>query len=239
MLQNSYAQAKNAKNGIVAIDYWNIATAYLIMGQSKDTINNLLIKSRAIDESKFCKLALLYHKKNNGIVNTNFHKTLGGSYQELVKGCEAISETKETKQTSEVKLGLNEKLISELKEIAKLDQTDRFNPVIQEPIDQSNIKRMEAIIEKYGYPGRKLVGEEFESIAWIVIQHAELPYQEKYLPLIHKAVIEEQLTEVPLKMLIDRIYWKKTGFQIFGSQVGVDFANDKVIAEVKAKYSLD
>jgi hypothetical protein len=146
---------------------------------------------------------------------------------------------KETQNELTIKTGPNEKLVSELKEIAKLDQMDRSNPISQESIDRDNIKRVEAIIEKYGYPGRKLVGEEFESIAWIVIQHAELSYQEKYLPLIHKAVIEEQLTEVPLKMLIDRIYWKKTGFQIFGSQVGVDFANDKVIAEVKAKYSLD
>ena len=30
----------------------------------------------------------------------------------------------------------------------------------------------------------------------------------------------------------------KTGFQIFGSQGSVDFADDKTIAEVKAKYAI-
>ena len=236
MLQNSYAQAKN---GIVAIDYWNIAMAYLTMGQSGDTINNFLIKSRTIDESGFCKIALYYDKTHDGIENTNFYKILGESYRALVSDCETVVKATETKRTSEVKSGLNEKLVSELKEIAKLDQTDRFNPGIQNPIDQSNIKRVEAIIKKYGYPGRKLVGEEYESVAWLIIQHAELSYQEKYLPLIHKAVIEDQLDKVPLKMLIDRIYFKKSGLQIFGSQAGVDFASDKIIAEVKIKYSLN
>jgi hypothetical protein len=39
-------------------------------------------------------------------------------------------------------------------------------------------------------------------------------------------------------MLLDRIYSKKTGFQIFGSQVGVPFSDDRTIEEVKRKYKL-
>ena len=39
-------------------------------------------------------------------------------------------------------------------------------------------------------------------------------------------------------MLLDRIYAKKTGLQIFGSQIGVQFSDDKTIEEVKLKCGL-
>jgi hypothetical protein len=75
-------------------------------------------------------------------------------------------------------------------------------------------------------------------VVWLVIQHADLLYQEKYLPLIAKTVEAGELAKVPLRMLIDRIYHKKTGQQIFGSQGGVPFVDDKTIQEVKKKYNL-
>ena len=237
MLQNTYAQANGAKNGL-AIYHWNIAAAYIVMGQPKDTIFNFLIKSKEVDESKFCQIALINSKALHGIENTKFYKLFGDRYKALVGDCSEAMKLKEPDTLEIIPEGLNKKLIYKLREIDKLDQTDRYNPAIQKPLDDRNIMAIEAIIEKYGYPGRKLVGEKYESIAWLVIQHAELPYQEKYLPLIHKAVLNEELSETPLKMLIDRIYVKKTGLQIFGSQGGVDFADDKTIADVKAKYSL-
>jgi hypothetical protein len=39
-------------------------------------------------------------------------------------------------------------------------------------------------------------------------------------------------------MLIDRVYKKKHGYQIFGSQSGVALADDETIEKVKSKYNL-
>ncbi len=243
ILQNSYIQIKSAKNGIVASDYWNFAMAYLAMGQPKDTIYNFLLKSKTIDPPSFCKIATYANNQYNGIENVKFYKEIGIAYKQLIESCSSIEikPAKEVDILTYAKLGgFNFEVVSELDRIAKLDQKYRLSDNIdqQRPLDIQNTKDIEALIERYGYPGRKLVGERFQSVAWAVIQHAELHYQEKYLPLIHKAVLEKQLEEQPLKMLIDRVYWKKTGFQIFGSQGGVDFADDKIIADVKKKYSL-
>ena len=42
----------------------------------------------------------------------------------------------------------------------------------------------------------------------------------------------------PLKMLIDRVYKQKYGYQIFGSQSGGELATDDIIKKVKSEYGL-
>ena len=39
-------------------------------------------------------------------------------------------------------------------------------------------------------------------------------------------------------MLIDRVYWINNGYQIFGSQAGVDLADKKTRTEVAKKYGV-
>jgi hypothetical protein len=244
ILENSYGQIKNASNGVVAIDYWNVAVAYFQMGQSGDTIYNLLLNAKIKDEESFCSLAQIDGKRKNGIEHTQFYKLLGNSYQYLIEGCERFDQKKTTSDPIlyAKENGYDIDLITELEKIGQLDQKYRlpsYNPILQKPIDAQNIIRIEAIIEKYGYPGNKLVGNKYESIAWIVIQHAELSYQEKLLPIIHETVLCGELPKAPLQMLIDRIYVKKTNVQIFGSQYGAGFADEKTINEVKKKYDLE
>lgn len=84
-----------------------------------------------------------------------------------------------------------------------------------------------------------MVGEKFSHTMWAVIQHSELEQQEFYLPVVHKAVQDGDLKSVPLGMLIDRIYIRKYGYQIFGSQSGGDLADVETIKKVKLKYGLD
>ena len=53
-----------------------------------------------------------------------------------------------------------------------------------------------------------------------------------------QAVNDNELQPTPLKMLIDRVWTRNYGLQIFGSQAGVELADDETIEEVKAKYDL-
>jgi hypothetical protein len=63
----------------------------------------------------------------------------------------------------------------------------------------------------------------------------------EYLPIFQKAVEENELDVVPFKMLIDRFYGLKYGYQIFGTQSGFGFelADDKKRKEIELKYGIE
>ena len=87
--------------------------------------------------------------------------------------------------------------------------------------------------------GRFLVGKEYESVMWAVIQHSDLAMMQKFLPTLQVAVTEKEIDVVPFEMLIDRIYTIKTKQQIFGSQGGYPLADEKARAAVKLEFGLE
>ncbi|HMP30089.1 MAG TPA: hypothetical protein PKD85_10840 [Saprospiraceae bacterium] len=139
----------------------------------------------------------------------------------------AFSMIKEIK----LKSGYDEALAAELDIILKDDQELRqklsnitteeeristWNKISE--LDGINLKKIEKIIEKHGYPGKSKVGAQ-SSTAFLVIQHSELAYQEKYFPLLEKAANEGEINKSELALLIDRIKMSKGEKQIYGSQV--------------------
>lgn len=89
----------------------------------------------------------------------------------------------------------------------------------QRPIDEANLARFEAIIGTYGWPKRSLVGEKGASAVFLVLQHADLAYQKKYLPLARKAAAAGDLRTQSLALLEDRILVREGKKQIYGSQL--------------------
>jgi hypothetical protein len=87
--------------------------------------------------------------------------------------------------------------------------------------DSICLVKAEAIIAQYGYPGKSMVGE-YESVIWLVIQHAPLEKQEKYLPLLDEAANKGELSKGSFALLVDRIRMYKGQPQIYGSQVVKD-----------------
>jgi len=213
------------------------------MGQSKDSIFQLLEFSKANDQADFCEIVTVYAKHHGGIENTKMFQWIGEPFKTLASDC-APETTKILISAGEYasQFNLHPALIDQLQTIADHDKRYRapdYIPEKQRPLDEINIKKVEAIISTYGYPGKSLAGDRYSAIVWAVIQHADLTSQEKYLPLIHEAVKKKELSAILLKMFIDRIYAKKTGQQIFGSQAGVAFTQGAVIDSVKNFYSLD
>jgi TonB family protein len=88
----------------------------------------------------------------------------------------------------------------------------------QEIIDRSNLAKVEKLFAIYGYPGKSL-GEKHQSTAFLVIQHSDQEAQEKYLPLLTKAVEKDELKASSLGILVDRIKMKKGEKQLYGSQL--------------------
>jgi hypothetical protein len=87
--------------------------------------------------------------------------------------------------------------------------------------DSINVIKIERILDKYGYPGKKLVGDKQSITAWLVIQHAPLALQEKYLPMMEAAAAIGELDKSSLALLIDRIRIRKGQKQLYGSQVHI------------------
>ncbi|SFN52534.1 hypothetical protein SAMN05421594_3162 [Chryseobacterium oleae] len=83
--------------------------------------------------------------------------------------------------------------------------------------DQKNLVKVEKIIEKYGYPGKSMVGEPENYAVWYVIQHS--PKIEKYFPLIKKAADEKELPFRLYAMMMDRKLMYENKEQIYGTQI--------------------
>ena len=75
------------------------------------------------------------------------------------------------------------------------------------------------IIEKRGWPGSSSVGDKANRTVWLVIQHAAVELQEKYLPLLKASVAEGESSGSNLALLEDRILMYRNKPQIYGSQV--------------------
>jgi len=88
--------------------------------------------------------------------------------------------------------------------------------------DSINEAEVIDIIREHGWVGRSQVGGKANTALWLVIQHAPLEVQEKYLPLLEASVKEGESTGSHLALLQDRINMRNDEPQIYGSQVITD-----------------
>lgn len=87
--------------------------------------------------------------------------------------------------------------------------------------DSINLIKVTRILDTYGWPGKDEIGEQGSLTLFLVIQHADLQTQEKYLPLIEKACESGNLHISNLALIKDRILLRKGEKQIYGTQVAL------------------
>jgi hypothetical protein len=85
--------------------------------------------------------------------------------------------------------------------------------------DAKNEAEVIAIIDQNGWVGRNEVGGQANLALWLVIQHAPIEIQEKYLPLLIESVRNNQSSGNHLALLEDRINMRNGKPQIYGSQI--------------------
>jgi hypothetical protein len=107
-------------------------------------------------------------------------------------------------------------LLSKMK-ITAQDIEGNNKYALSREIDSINLVEVEKIIQKYGYPGRKLVGEPANKAVFYVIQHSRKI--DEYLPLIRKATENGDIDKVSLAMMEDRNLMQKGIEQIYGTQI--------------------
>ncbi|HEV2665857.1 MAG TPA: DUF6624 domain-containing protein [Blastocatellia bacterium] len=89
----------------------------------------------------------------------------------------------------------------------------------QNALDSRNRQRLDEIVKSYGWPKRSVFGEDASGVAFLIVQHAELDYQKKYLPLIKEAVAQKEARQSDLAMLEDRILTREGKKQTYGTQI--------------------
>ena len=145
------------------------------------------------------------------------------------------------KQNKEkIEVNLNKPLVAELDSIYADDQGYRnriediqkqFGNGSKEMIsiwkiimykDSINLIKVQNVLDKYGWLGQDVIGEQGNTTLFLVIQHADLPIQEKYLPMMREAVKKGNAQASNLALLEDRVALRHGKRQIYGSQIGYD-----------------
>lgn len=85
--------------------------------------------------------------------------------------------------------------------------------------DSINRIQVTAIIDRYGWLGPDIIGEPGNTTLFLVIQHADIKTQEKYLPVMRDAVKNGKAKASSLALLEDRVALLEGRRQIYGSQV--------------------
>ncbi|MBT2621972.1 MULTISPECIES: DUF6624 domain-containing protein [Chryseobacterium] len=88
--------------------------------------------------------------------------------------------------------------------------------------DSLNLIEVKKILDKYGWVGPDVVGGQGSTTLFLVIQHADLATQEKYLPMMRDAVKNGKAQGSSLALLEDRVALRQGKKQIYGSQIGRD-----------------
>ena len=91
--------------------------------------------------------------------------------------------------------------------------------------DSINLLKVKKILDEKGWVGKDKVGAQANSALFLVIQHADLETQKKYLPMMKEAVTKGNASPSSLALLIDRIEIREGRKQIYGSQIGTNPTN--------------
>jgi len=98
---------------------------------------------------------------------------------------------------------------------------------IMKETDSINLIKVKAIIDKHGWLGSDIIGDQGNSALFLVIQHSDIATQEKYLPLMRDAVKNGKAKASSLALLEDRVALRQGKNQIYGSQVVWDMKTNE------------
>jgi hypothetical protein len=85
--------------------------------------------------------------------------------------------------------------------------------------DEKNRKRLVEIIDQSGWPKQSIVGEKAALSAFLVLQHAGLDLQKRYLSVFRTAAEGGEAKLKWLALLEDRVLVREGKKQLYGSQV--------------------
>ncbi|MGE3825703.1 MAG: DUF6624 domain-containing protein [Bacteroidia bacterium] len=85
--------------------------------------------------------------------------------------------------------------------------------------DYKNLEKVNSILETYGWLSADEVGDTGNQALFLVIQHADILTQEKYLPMMKEAVKKGNARPQDFALLVDRVEMRNGRPQVYGSQL--------------------
>lgn len=93
--------------------------------------------------------------------------------------------------------------------------------------DSMNLVKVKDIIDTRGWLGSEIIGKKGNKTLFLVIQHADIKTQEKYLPILKKAVQEGNAKPQYFALLKDRVLLRQGEKQIYGSQLAMNYRTNE------------
>ncbi len=88
--------------------------------------------------------------------------------------------------------------------------------------DSINVIKVTHLLDSMGWPPLKKIGRSGSNAVFLTIQHGDLATQEKYLPVLKKAVKDGKIAPGALALLEDRLGLRQGKRQVYGSQFSRD-----------------
>jgi hypothetical protein len=105
--------------------------------------------------------------------------------------------------------------------------------------DSINLIKVVEILDKRGWLGANIIGEEGNSTLFLVIQHSNIETQLKYLPMMREAVKLGNARGNSLAFLEDRVALGQGKRQIYGSQIHSDKKGEMYVAALIDPENVD
>lgn len=105
--------------------------------------------------------------------------------------------------------------------------------------DSVNLLKVTRILDKYGWLGPDVIGWQGGTALFLVIQHADLKVQEKYLPIMREAVKVGKMNSGSLALLEDRVALRQGKKQIYGSQIEKNAKGDWVVSPIEDEINVN
>jgi hypothetical protein len=93
--------------------------------------------------------------------------------------------------------------------------------------DSLNLIKVSKILDERGWVGKDVVGSQANQTLFLVIQHADLKSQQKYLPMMREAVKKGNANAGSLALMEDRVALREGHKQIYGSQIATNSITKK------------
>lgn len=121
-------------------------------------------------------------------------------------------------------------------------ETEAFEVLAAEQaaIDEANFVRLDEIVSERGWPTVEQVGERANGAAWLILEHADIERQRRYLDMMRRIVAEGRASGAKLANLEDEIALADNGLQVYGTEIKMDLLGGGVaVAPVADPENLD
>jgi tetratricopeptide (TPR) repeat protein len=205
-----------------ATQYYNAACAWALAGNTHQAFQNL---SLAVEAGWYN----LQHLRRDPDLNSLHQED---AWQDILSKVEQIQSEKESQYNQGLKAQLEALFVKDqtLRQVylsleqkfgRESPQMDYFWDLMQQE-DRKNEAALVAILEEEGWPSIQEVGGKANMAVWLVLQHAPLEVQERFLPLLIASVKRGESSGRHLATLQDRIRVRKDEAQLYGTQFTFD-----------------